>query len=371
MKLTRVLHKNLINIPGWRTTRKIIVIESDDWGSIRMPSRKIYELLLSNGIPVDKLYFLKYDCLESEQDLSMLFEILSSFTDIHGNHPVITANTVMANPDFDKIKESDKTEYFYEPFTTTYTRYPNQNRSFALWVNEGIPEKLLWPQFHGREHLHVGKWMNAINSNDPWELKSFEHEVLLGYYSNKSINYMPAFDYTSPKEWESLNTIASEGLALFEKIFGFQSKSFVAPCLISGSHLDRVLKNNGILYHQVGKQYIPAKNDSFKVKNRYWGQKNGLSQIYLRRNVNFEPTSNPDFDWIDNCLSEINIAFRWGKPAVINSHRVNYIGSIFPENRALSLKLLNSLLKSSLKYWPEVEFMTSDSLGQIIAQNSN
>ena len=32
--------RNLSNLPGWRTSRKIVVIESDDWGTIRMPSNK-------------------------------------------------------------------------------------------------------------------------------------------------------------------------------------------------------------------------------------------------------------------------------------------------------------------------------------------
>ena len=59
-----------------------------------MPSRDIYELLLSQGIPVNEHYFLKNDCLESEQDLAALFTVLASFKDINGNHPVITANAV-------------------------------------------------------------------------------------------------------------------------------------------------------------------------------------------------------------------------------------------------------------------------------------
>jgi len=42
MKLEKALRKNLVNIPGWRTNRKIVVIESDDWGSVRMPSREVY-----------------------------------------------------------------------------------------------------------------------------------------------------------------------------------------------------------------------------------------------------------------------------------------------------------------------------------------
>jgi len=369
MKFGNILRKNLVNIAGWRTKRKIIVIESDDWGSIRMPSRHVYDLLLSKGVPVDKLFFLKYDCLESEQDLTMLFETLSSFKDLNGNYPVVTANTVVANPDFEKIKASGKQYYYYEPFIETYKRYPNHARSFELWQKEGIVNKLLWPQFHGREHLNVKKWMQAINSSDPWELHSFEHGVLLGLQEVRNVNYMPALDYSSLDEREDLKKIMNDGLDLFEKIFGFTSKSFIAPCSVRGDYLDGLLMSRGVLFYQFGQQFSPDKSDLLKVKNKYWGQQNSLGQTYWRRNVTFEPSRNPDFDWIDHCLSEIKIAFKWGKPAVIHSHRVNYVGSIFPENRDNSLKLLRKILELSLKRWPEIEFMSSDSLGDIIIKS--
>lgn len=42
MNLKQYITHNLLNIPGWRTNRKIVVIESDDWGSIRMPSQEVY-----------------------------------------------------------------------------------------------------------------------------------------------------------------------------------------------------------------------------------------------------------------------------------------------------------------------------------------
>ena len=35
----------IYNIPGWRTKRHIVVIESDDWGAIRMPSRQVFDFL--------------------------------------------------------------------------------------------------------------------------------------------------------------------------------------------------------------------------------------------------------------------------------------------------------------------------------------
>ena len=42
MNLKQTITHNLLNIPGCRTNRHIVVIESDDWGSIRMPSKEVY-----------------------------------------------------------------------------------------------------------------------------------------------------------------------------------------------------------------------------------------------------------------------------------------------------------------------------------------
>ena len=69
-------------------------------------------------------------------------------------------------------------------------------------------------------------------------------------------------------------------------------------------------------------------------------------------------------------MKEIELAFRWGKPAVINSHRVNYSSGIFVENRDNTLRLLDTLLKAVLQKWPEVEFMNSQQLGETIQNKS-
>ena len=66
--------RNLANLPGWRTNRKIVVIESDDWGTIRMSSKEAFNSLLNKGYPVDQCPYNKYDALESNQDLEMLFD---------------------------------------------------------------------------------------------------------------------------------------------------------------------------------------------------------------------------------------------------------------------------------------------------------
>ena len=74
---------------------------------------------------------------------------------------------------------------------------------------------------------------------------------------------------------------------------------------------------------------------------------------------------------ISSCLKEIEIAFKWKKPAIISTHRVNYIGYINPKNRDLNLPLLKELITMILKSWPDTEFISSDQLGKLIKNNEN
>lgn len=372
MQLKKLIVKNLINIPGWRTSRKIIVIESDDWGSIRMPTKKTYDKLLSKGIPVDKSYFNRFDSLESNDDLISLFEILTSIKDWKGNHPVITANSLVANPDFDEIEKCNRTEFHYELISETYNHYPNQNQVLSLWINEGIKYNIFYPQYHGREHINAKKWLRLLNQDNLYEQLAFDAKAILGISGsekNRKDAYMAAFEYENEEDKKYIENMAADGLKIFNCIFGFQSVSFAPSQSIQGDHINPVLAANGVKYHQLGQQFMPQPDGTLKVKNRYWGAKNQDGQIYWRRNATFEPSRNQGFDWVDSCLKEINIAFRWNKPAVINSHRVNYIGSISEDNRMKSHDQLIRLLTSIKKKWPEVEFLSSQDLGFIISKD--
>src|SRR5688500_10889544 len=101
MEILRQAKLYLNNIPGWHTSRKILVFESDDWGSIRMPSSQVFNILKSKGINVDSYYDL-FDTIESKEDLEYLFDALTKFRSVNGTVPLFTFNTVMANPDFKK-----------------------------------------------------------------------------------------------------------------------------------------------------------------------------------------------------------------------------------------------------------------------------
>lgn len=364
----RTLKGNLINLPGWCTNRKIVVIESDDWGAIRMPSRDVYNAFLKSGYAVDQRPYEKYDSLATADDLSLLYDVLSRYKDKNGKYAAITANSVVANPDFEKIKASSFEEYHYELFTNTLKRYPNCENSYELW-KEGHAKGLFIPQFHGREHINVASWMKALKSGDEDALFAFEHNVP-GIFSKRNPQagnqYVVALKYADDKEFENIKKILADGLNLFEQIHGYRSRSFIAPCNVWHPGYAQTLKDNGVETIQSSStQVIPTLGEN-KRAYHYMGQKNKEGQRFLIRNCMFEPTQCNNIDNVDRCLASMALAFRWKKPAVISSHRINYIGSIFPENRDVNLKQLDSLLSRIVRIWPDVEFMSSDQLGRLI-----
>ncbi|MCH7412061.1 hypothetical protein MM213_01090 [Belliella sp. R4-6] len=368
MALRKNINGFVSNLIGKPIFKKVVIIESDDWGTIRMSSKKAFESLKKKGYPVDHCSYNKSDALESNQDLENLFEVLNNIKGNDGNPAVMTANNIVANPDFEKIKDSNFQEYYFEPFTETLKRYPKHDNVMELY-QQGINAGLVMPQFHGREHLNVTRWMNALRNNAKAEKDAFDNNVFSPKISQSKgypNEYMDALDFNSKSELIFQEKSIIEGLDLFEKIWGFRSKSFIAPCYIWHSDLEMTLSTNGVKYFQgLVNQLQPKDGDGFEYKKiyHYQGQKNKHGQRYFIRNAFFEPTIEPDFDWESDCLRRIKIAFSLKKPAIISSHRLNYIGFLNPSNRESNLKRLQNLLFQIKKTWPEVQFMSTDQLG--------
>jgi len=369
-KLKGAIKRNMVNMPGWRTKRKIVVIESDDWGAIRLPSETVLKELKTLGIDLGEDHYIRNDALASETDLERLFDTLASLTDSRGEPAKITANAIMANPDFDRIREDKFEKYHYEPFTETLKSYPEHAGSFELW-KKGLQKGVFIPQFHGREHLQVQRWMNGLADRNSETAKVFDHKLYALCSTASAENrksYMAAYEWDNAEDREFTLKAVEEGLKMFEEFFGFRSRSAIAPNYTWNSEMEKVLQDGGVHYLQgstVQRSPEIGKNGN-EVIRHYTGQKNDIDQIYMVRNCRFEPTADPEKEWVDSCLKEINTAFRWRKPAIIESHRVNFIGYINPENRDRNLKLLHELLTAILKKWPDVEFMSSDQMGNCI-----
>jgi hypothetical protein len=358
--------QNIVNSLGWRTKRKIVVIQSDDWGSIRMPNKKTYNELINSGINVNDAYN-SYDNLESNLELNNLFQVLQIQKDYMGNYPIFTANCIMANPDFNKILNNNFSEYFFEPIKDKIV--DNQNL-VEVW-KKGLNLNVFYPQFHGREHLNISLWLKALQSKE----KDITHAFNASCYgitaktpSIKRSHYLAAFDFDNKEELNLHEQIIIDGMRLFKESLGYNSESFIAPNYVWSSNLNYLLKDLGIKYIQTQRNQLEPIHNNTKYKTifHYTGQRSREELIFINRNCLFEPSSNKDRDWVNSCINDISLSFFWKKPAVISSHRLNFISSIDKENGDRNLDSLSELIKKILLKWPDVEFMSTNSLGEIM-----
>lgn len=363
---------NLHQIPGWKTDRKIVVFESDDWGSIRMPSKATYLKVNEKGITANSNYN-KYDNLASQEDLEALFNVLLSFKDRFGRNPAITANCLMANPDFKKIRQSEYCQYHYELFLESFKNFKGCENSLSYW-HEGIRLGIFEPQFHGREHLNVNLWIKALRDNHPTTRLAFDFGFWgqqTDYQSAKRKHFLAAYDYALKIEIGELKSIIKDGVNIFKNTFGYQPVSFTAPNYIWDSDLEDTLREEKVsIIQSQQRQLIPISGEKgYKTRAHFTGKRNSLNQVFIVRNARFEPSLDQKVDWVDSCLSDLKRAFFWKKPAIISVHRVNFIGSIEPENRNHNLRLFRKLLGRILDTWPDIEFLTPNGLVKVIGQN--
>lgn len=363
----KFINRNLSQLRGYHTYRKIVVIESDDWGSIRTRSDYDKQKLLSIFPNLSKDSYFNLDTLETSDDLNALFEVLKSVQNSTGQNPIITANTIVANPDFKKIRESNFNEYFYEPFSKTL-KDRDGNHGVLDLIKTGDIEGFFKPQLHGREHLSVHQWFNAIQNGHFELLTAFEHDMFgiqLNQEINKRHNVMAALDFDDFTHLYSHREILNEAQAIFKATFGYESKTFIAPSYIWHPSHEVILKEIGISALQgLPYQYIPHdKGGVFKTNVRYTGMKSKDGLLNLVRNVFFEPSLIKNGqESVNHCIKRIDFAFKTFKPAIIGSHRLNFMGSLVEKNRTENLKNFKVLLKKIVEKWPDVEFMSSDQL---------
>ena len=179
---------------------------------------------------------------------------------------------------------------------------------------------------------------------------------------------MEAYDWDTPEDIPEQKKVIQDAATIFKETFGYASKSFIAPCYNWDSDLEEVLAKQEVKWIQgIRRQMQPTGAFGHYIPLTHkFGDKNNWGQKYNVRNCILEPTMNPNRDWVNSCLSQISSAFYWNKPAVICSHRINYIGFIDEKNRDRGLRDLNNLLKKIVQKWPEVKFISTDELDRFI-----
>jgi hypothetical protein len=254
------------------------------------------------------------------------------------------------------------------------SRYPESYEgAWEMW-KEGIRKGLMVPQFHGREHLNLKLFEEKIKTNDYEVMSALKHRSYTSITSDEYPTIAPsaAFDFWDAEENIGFEKVIEDGVAKFEEVYGYKPVHFNSPGAQEHPVIHETLKRNGIKYidaHLFDNEH--QGRGRYKKKYCYTGKRNFHNQIFIVRNIVFEPTHDRGVDWIAFTLKQIEAAFRWRRPAIISSHRVNFCGHIDENNRKTGLQALHRLLQQIVERWPEVEFMAANELGDLIAETKS
>jgi len=372
MQFLRKVLLNLKNSIGWKSNRKIIVFSVDDYGNVRINSKEARENMNQAEMKIYSRFDL-FDTLETKQDLLELYKVLDSVKDKNGHPAVFTTFAIPCNLNFEKIESEGFLNFHYETLPKTFEKLSEQQPEAYLgaWdeLKNGIVNGFLKPQFHGREHLNLNVFNDKLQNRDPQLLTALKNKSYTSISDEDypTISSTAAYDFWDVKENENLIPIIEDGLRQFEEVYGYKSTYFTPPVNNIHHSLFKTLEENGIHFIDLGlvhKEHQGFK--SYKTTFNYIGKKTKEGLTIMVRNVVFEPTEDRGIDWVDFTIKQIEVAFRWKKPAIISSHRVNFCGHIDSQNREKGLIALKRLLEKIVKKWPDVEFMSADKMAEYL-----
>lgn len=355
--------KNLILAKSKKINQPIMVFESDDWGSIRNSNAKnIASIKEKFSLKLDN--YQSFDTLENDDDIINLKTVLFNNENKMGSYPKFTLNYVLHNPDFETTISND---YKTISLLDTVSVYKKNNNCSKV-LSEVKTNLCFKPQFHGYIHFNEHKILEELHMHGDNICKYAFKKNCIGF----SDDYYCGMDACNTfQDSQRIKNNLIRGLKEFETIFGFASNSICFPCYVWNDDLEELCRENGVKYLQ-GKVYqnIPIGKSKYKKKINIMGKCSNLYRIYLNRNIDFEPSKFfLQGASVDNCVSEtmrqIDFVLKKKIPAVICSHRVNYVSGISLECRNYSLDCLDRLLKRINQKYPNLKYLFSDELGEL------
>lgn len=364
----------LKNIPGPRVKDKLVVIECDDFGGIRIPSNEVRDRLLAAGVTIDPSRYNLLDTLEDKEDLEQLFDTLYNVRDGYGRPAVVSPFVNVANPDFESIKAKGFDRYVWEPFTDTLRRYGRHEDTMKVW-RQGADANIFVAQFHGREHICVQPWLQKLREGNRALLKAFD----LGVVAVSQVEglptalqeFRPEFLFTQPSEKPFLHDSIMAGVRLFEETFGYTPAAFAPSNSVFHPEFENTVWKSGVPFVVVS-HLNPTPGNSGQLDFSLYTFRRRIRQNrlnYYIRNCAFEP-SERSYKSIELTIRQIAAAFRWRKPAIISTHRVNFVGGLSQANRSKGLAELQRLLRTIVKTWPDVRFVSSAEMLKELAKRS-
>ncbi len=308
----------------WRRL-KAVVLESDDWGLCAWSPDEQAFRVLSDTPAFRSAVGRRYggSTLEGADDIRRLAEVLLEFRGGDGLPPVWQANTVMAAPDYSRLVPPQ-----FEADALPLVDFP---RTPSRWSRPGLWGELVkareagvwWPELHGLHHLPETAWLSALRRGIPDARRAHEHQSPVCTAVAASSEYDPA----EPEAVRARNLRLA--VEKFRALFGRAPSSWCPPDYRWDESTEMLAESLGVTTMQGRAERIRRVLPRLRHwLHRYrWPEVRG-TRFYLPPRIAFEPVGiedRPGRVGAEAAHRAVRAAWRRGQPAVVSSHRVNYV----------------------------------------------
>jgi glycosyltransferase involved in cell wall biosynthesis len=348
-----------------RFARPVLVIESDDWGWCPGdPNQMLF---------VEKAFGSKFTedgllpVLETPDDMERMAQVLLKHKDSRNRPAVLTANMMLANIDFEATKQSGFKQLKLIDIDSNSAINPI-SKSLLKAYNRCMNLGVFKPQLHGLQHVNAIGWLRDLQNGNKLAMCFFDAKFPPSGYFNNNWKYNSVYvDFsTVPSTGIPYNVQLSDindAVRVFKRIFGFLPLSTIAPFYIWDKTTEKAFSEMGVKYLQAGNMQVAKLDTHRRLTECYHGlgTRNEYGAIYLNRNIFFESNRAGSVP-VRTVQKRICRAFSTYQPAVISSHRINFVGGSAYRHLAAMDETLTYLEKT----YPDIFYMSSDELGEML-----
>jgi hypothetical protein len=277
----------------------------------------------------------------------------------------MTLGVVLSAPDTAAMAQSGLDEY------RRITLDDHRCRRLLEQMQAGVRDGVFALQLHGMEHYWPPALLHAASRDE--SLRAWltgeefpPYELLSPALQSRWIDgsRLPS----QPLAADEVQRAAAEEVAAWQRIFGQPPKVAVPPTFVWTRAVEAAWVSAGVeVIITPGRRNTHRDASGQPVGEEYPihnGQSTGEDARYLVRDIYFEPERGHT---AAEALEAAHQRFQLGRPALLETHRSNFIGTVADCQQ--SLARLDELLCTALQRWPGLAFLSPAALARIYADH--
>jgi hypothetical protein len=356
------------NNVDWNRVRGV-VMESDDWGLCGFaPSREALADLDREDLSAGHFPPVYWgSTLEDSTAVARICALLLRYRGRDGLPAIFQPNYILSSLALEREGDDDRW------VRRSLPDLPETYRRPGLWnaVREGMARGLWYPEIHGALHYDPGLRMDAALSNETSE-RAARRGVLIFPGSGFS------WELGSWRRRPQLEREFDGVVATFVSLFGREPTSVIAPDYTWDARSEEIWSSRGVRVIQAKReQRYPRRrggglsNRFAKVVMRSWERLKRSQLVYLDRNCRLEVVQSAEPRAAANaCVAAVRKAWDRGEPAIIETHRINFV-HLDPDVQEIGLNGLDHVLDAICTDDEAPLFLTDDELGQLYRRGTS